>query len=118
MGADEEGTLAALKALRRELVDPIIAQHTGRIVKTMGDGILVEFLRMTPDLMAGKSEEVQIVTKAQLELAARGYYLGTADGRIGAFAQRALVAFQRDEGVMETGELDVATIAKLGIAPK
>jgi adenylate cyclase len=79
---------------------------------------IAEFLRMTPDLMAGKSEEVQIVTKAQLELAARGYYLGTADGRIGAFAQRALVAFQRDEGVMETGELDVATIAKLGIAPK
>ncbi|HEU4826632.1 MAG TPA: adenylate/guanylate cyclase domain-containing protein, partial [Dongiaceae bacterium] len=43
MGADEEGTLAALKAERCELVDPIIAQHTGRIVKTMGDGILVEF---------------------------------------------------------------------------
>ena len=43
MGADEEGTLAALKSHRGELVDPIIAQHTGRIVKTMGDGILVEF---------------------------------------------------------------------------
>ena len=38
MAADEEGTLAALKLHRRELVDPIIAQHTGRIVKTMGDG--------------------------------------------------------------------------------
>src|SRR5687768_1427541 len=43
MAADEEGTLAALKLHRSELVDPIIAQHTGRIVKTMGDGILVEF---------------------------------------------------------------------------
>jgi adenylate cyclase len=43
MGIDEEGTLAALKACRRELVDPKIAEHRGRIVKTTGDGILVEF---------------------------------------------------------------------------
>jgi adenylate cyclase len=43
MGADEEGTLAALKAHRRELVDPLIAQHQGRIVKTTGDGLLIEF---------------------------------------------------------------------------
>ena len=43
MGADEEGTLERLKALRRELVDPKIAEHHGRIVKTTGDGTLVEF---------------------------------------------------------------------------
>jgi TolB-like protein len=43
MGADEEGTLERLKALRRELVDPTIAGHRGRIVKTTGDGLLVEF---------------------------------------------------------------------------
>ena len=43
MGADEEGTLERLKALRRELVDPKIAEHHGRIVKTTGDGMLVEF---------------------------------------------------------------------------
>lgn len=43
MGADEEGTLAALKALRRELIDLKIANHRGRIVKTTGDGALVEF---------------------------------------------------------------------------
>jgi len=43
MGADEEGTLERLKALRRELVDPKIAEHHGRIVKTTGDGVLVEF---------------------------------------------------------------------------
>ncbi|HEX6121448.1 MAG TPA: peptidoglycan-binding domain-containing protein [Dongiaceae bacterium] len=47
---------------------------------------------------------------------ARGYYLGIVDGRIGAFTQRALVAFQRDQGIMETCEFDGATIAKLGIA--
>jgi adenylate cyclase len=43
MGADEEGTLARLKAHRRELVEPVIAGHRGRIVKTTGDGLLVEF---------------------------------------------------------------------------
>ncbi|WGS18781.1 MULTISPECIES: adenylate/guanylate cyclase domain-containing protein [unclassified Bradyrhizobium] len=43
MGADEVGTLTALKAHRREVVDPEIAEHHGRIVKTTGDGLLVEF---------------------------------------------------------------------------
>jgi TolB-like protein/class 3 adenylate cyclase len=43
MGADEVGTLTALKALRREIFDPAIAEHRGRIVKTTGDGMLVEF---------------------------------------------------------------------------
>jgi TolB-like protein/class 3 adenylate cyclase/Tfp pilus assembly protein PilF len=43
MGADEEGALARLKAVRKSLVDPAIAAHRGRIVKTTGDGMLVEF---------------------------------------------------------------------------
>jgi TolB-like protein/class 3 adenylate cyclase len=43
MGEDEAGTLAALKACRAELVDPVIAKHNGRLVKLMGDGALVEF---------------------------------------------------------------------------
>jgi TolB-like protein/class 3 adenylate cyclase len=43
MGADEEGTLARLKAVRKTLVDPAIASHRGRIVKTTGDGMLIEF---------------------------------------------------------------------------
>jgi TolB-like protein/class 3 adenylate cyclase len=43
MGVDEVGTLNALKAIRRELVDPAIASHHGRVVKTTGDGILIEF---------------------------------------------------------------------------
>src|SRR5215469_12207793 len=44
MGADEEGTLRQLKAHRKQLVDPKITEHRGRIVKTTGDGILVEFV--------------------------------------------------------------------------
>jgi adenylate cyclase len=43
MGIDEEGTLAALNAVRRNLFDPTIAEHRGRIVRAMGDGLLVEF---------------------------------------------------------------------------
>jgi class 3 adenylate cyclase len=43
IGADEEGTLARLKALRRELFEPEVRKHRGRIVKLMGDGILAEF---------------------------------------------------------------------------
>jgi TolB-like protein/class 3 adenylate cyclase/Flp pilus assembly protein TadD len=42
-GADEEGTIARLKALRHDLIDPLITSHSGRIVKTTGDGILIEF---------------------------------------------------------------------------
>src|SRR5215831_12890719 len=43
IGADESGTLERLRALRRELLDPKIAEHRGRLVKTTGDGLLVEF---------------------------------------------------------------------------
>jgi TolB-like protein len=60
--ADEEGTLCRLKALRAEIVDPKIAGHRGRIVKTTGDGLLVEFasvvdaVRCAADLQAGLAE--------------------------------------------------------------
>jgi adenylate cyclase len=43
MERDEAGTLARLKALRGELVDPLVVGHRGRVVKLMGDGALVEF---------------------------------------------------------------------------
>ncbi len=43
MGADEEGTITRQKTHRSELIDPAIAEHDGRIVKTTGDGLLVEF---------------------------------------------------------------------------
>ena len=42
-GADEEGTLARLRALRSDLIDPVIATHRGRVVKRTGDGSLIEF---------------------------------------------------------------------------
>src|SRR5262245_51068467 len=62
MGADEEGTLAQLKAHRRDLIDPKIAEHRGRIVKTTGDGLLAEFasvvdaLRCAVEVQRGMAE--------------------------------------------------------------
>jgi len=53
IGLDEEGTLSALRALRRELIDPCIAEHRGRIVKTTGDGLLIEFASVVDALRCG-----------------------------------------------------------------
>jgi len=64
MGRDEEGTLARLKSLRKTLVDPAIATHRGRIVKTTGDGVLVEFasavdaVRSAIEVQRGMSERI------------------------------------------------------------
>jgi class 3 adenylate cyclase len=56
MGADELGTLEALRAIRREIVDPAIASHKGRLVKTTGDGMLVEFASAGEDGNAGRRQ--------------------------------------------------------------
>jgi adenylate cyclase len=62
MGADEEGTLAALRTHRRELFDPKIVEFRGRIVKTTGDGLLIEFasvidaIRCAMDVQRGITE--------------------------------------------------------------
>src|SRR5262245_50317193 len=64
MGADEVGTLAALRAIRREVVDPAIAEHKGRIVKTTGDGLLVEF--------ASAVDAVSCAMDVQAKMAERG----------------------------------------------
>jgi adenylate cyclase len=62
IGLDEEGTLARLKVHRRELIDPKIAEHRGRVVKTTGDGILIEFpsvvaaLRCAVEVQRGMAE--------------------------------------------------------------
>ena len=66
MGADEEGTHERLKAHRRELVDPKIGEHSGRIVKTTGDGILVEF--------ASVVDAVRCAAELQRDDRSRGRY--------------------------------------------
>jgi adenylate cyclase len=51
IGADEEGTLNRLRSIRVELIDPKITEHRGRIVKTTGDGLLVEFSSVVDALL-------------------------------------------------------------------
>src|ERR1700730_6100419 len=63
MGADEEGTHERLKALRRELADPKIKEHRGRVVKTTGDGLLIEF--------ASVVDAVRCAVEVQREMAER-----------------------------------------------
>ena len=53
MGADEEGTHERLKAHLRELVEPKIAEHRGRIVKNTGDGFLAEFASIVDAVRCG-----------------------------------------------------------------
>ena len=67
IGADESGTLQALKAIRAELIDPTIASHNGRLVKTTGDGLLVQFgsvveaLQCATMVQAGMAERKSMV---------------------------------------------------------
>src|SRR3981189_1869125 len=62
IGADEEGTLGRLTSIRAKVIDPIIAEHRGRLVKTTGDGLLVEFgsvvdaLRCASEMQAEMAE--------------------------------------------------------------
>jgi adenylate cyclase len=76
IGADESGTLQGLKAVRAELIDPTIAKHHGRLVKTTGDGLLVEFgsvvdaLRCATELQAGMAERnATVPTDSRIESA-------------------------------------------------
>ena len=71
MGLDEEGTLARLKTLRAEVVDPAIATHHGRIFKTTGDGLLAEF----PSVVAA----VRCAAEVQIAMGSRS--AGDAPGR-------------------------------------
>ena len=68
IGLDEEGTLARLRALRRELIDPTIAEHRGRIFKTTGDGILVEFASVVDAVRCAVAVQDRIDRGRQAEL--------------------------------------------------
>jgi class 3 adenylate cyclase/pimeloyl-ACP methyl ester carboxylesterase len=81
VGRDEVGTIARLKALRKEVIDPCLARHGGRVVKTMGDGLLIEFSSVVEAVQnavevqqstaarnAGVPEDEQIVFRAGVNL--------------------------------------------------
>ena len=69
MGEDEEGTLATLNLVRREVTDPKIREHRGRIVKSTGDGLLVEF--------ASVVDAMCCAVEVQREMAARNACIAT-----------------------------------------
>jgi TolB-like protein/class 3 adenylate cyclase len=78
IGADEEGTLNRLRAIRAEVIDPRIAEHHGRLVKTTGDGLLVEF--------ASVVDALRCASEMQQAMAGRNAGIATAeriDFRIG-----------------------------------
>jgi class 3 adenylate cyclase len=66
---DEEGTIARLKAYRRALIDPAVARHGGRIVKTMGDGLLLEFA------LLGQPEKTKGYVRQGIRLSPRDPFL-------------------------------------------
>jgi len=80
MGADEEGTLAQLKAHRRALVDPKIREHRGRIVKTTGDGLL------RPTATCGPSNTTAFSTTFSMSRGARQGVDERASGRFTSIA--------------------------------
>src|SRR6266513_5731457 len=65
MGADEEGTLARFKALRATVIDPKIAEHHGRSVKTTGDGLLVEFASVVDAMRCATEWQVAMADHPQ-----------------------------------------------------
>src|SRR5499427_3287952 len=74
IGADEEGTLNRLRSIRTEIVDPTTAQHRGRVVRTIGDGLLIEFtsvvdaLRCATEIQNAMAEHnASIAAKERIE---------------------------------------------------
>jgi adenylate cyclase len=114
IGAEEDGTLERLKALRRELLDPKIAEHKGRLVKTTGDGLLIEFgsvvdaLRCAVDVqreMTGRNTAVPPGNRIELRIGINVGDIVVEDGDI--FGDGVNVA-ARLEALAEPGSICVA----------
>jgi class 3 adenylate cyclase/TolB-like protein/cytochrome c-type biogenesis protein CcmH/NrfG len=117
MGADEEGTLARLKSLRRELIDPSISQYRGRIVKTTGDGMLVEFssvvdaLRCAVEVQRGMAERnTEAPTDRRIEFRI-GINLGDVMMDAGDIYGDGVNIAARLEGIAEPGGIALSASA-------
>jgi adenylate cyclase len=123
IGADEEETLARLKAHRREVIDPKIAEHRGRIVKTTGDGMLVEFasvvdaLRCATEVQAGMAERnAAVPAESRIEFRV-GIHQGdivVEDGDINIAAR--LESLAEPGGICVSARVQEDAAGKLGLA--
>jgi len=114
IGLDEGGTLQAFKAIRAELFDPTIAAHNGHIVKTTGDGLLVEFssvvdaLRCASEVQAGMAERnATVPTDSQIEFRV-GINVGDVVVEDGDIFGDGLNVAARLEGLAEPGGICVS----------
>lgn len=114
MGIDEAGTLAALKACRKELVDAQIAGHRGRIVKLTGDGMLVEFPSVVDALacavavqrgMGVRNEDVPVERRIEWRI---GVHLGDVIVEDGDLFGDGVNVAARLEGIAETGGICIS----------
>src|ERR1019366_8454543 len=124
MGRDEERTLALLKTFRKTLVDPRIATHRGRIVKTTGDGMLVEFAsavdaaRCAMEVQRGMAKQnIDVPQEAEIE-----YRIGIHVGDIiiddnDIFGDGVNIA-ARLEGIAEPGGVCISDDAQRQIRGK
>src|SRR5215471_13656778 len=124
MEADEEGTLTRLKGIRSELIDPQIAVHHGRIVKTTGDGLLVEFgstvdaLRCAGEVQAQMAERNAAVTpesRVELRIGIHQGDIVVEDGDI--FGDGVNIA-ARLEGLAQPGGVCVSARVQEDVAGK
>jgi adenylate cyclase len=114
VGFDEEGTLARLKVHRRELIDSKIAEYTGRIVKTTGDGILVEFasavdaVRCAIGFQRGMAERNSGVMQNQRIEFRIGVHVGDVVTEDGDILGDCVNIAARLEGIAEPGGISVS----------
>ena len=124
IGIDEEGTLARLKALRRTLFDPKIAEHHGRVVKNTGDGAIAEFasvvdaVRCADEIQRGMAEQnIDVPQDKQIELRI-GIHVGDIiieENDI--FGDEVNIAV-RLEGIAEPGGISISDDARRQIRGK
>ena len=118
MEADEEGTLALLKTHRRELVDPKITEFGGRIVKTTGDGLLVEFvsvvdaLRCAVEVQRGMAERNALVPEQRRIELRMGVHQGDIISDAGDTFGDAVNVAARLEGLSFPGEICISSRAQ------
>jgi TolB-like protein/class 3 adenylate cyclase/tetratricopeptide (TPR) repeat protein len=124
MGADEEGTLSALESHRRELIDPAIGEHRGRIVKTTGDGILIEFpsvvdaVQCAVAVQRGMAERNQPVAPARRIDLRIGINLGDIIVRDGDIFGDGVNVAARLEGMAEPGGILVSSTVREQVLDK